>query len=67
MKALEAVLTSLANTGSVPHEYRPHALSGKWSGYLECHVRNDFLLIWLDKEEHVIKLTRLGSHAELFR
>lgn len=34
---------------------------------MECHVENDFLLIWIDKNEDLIKLIRLGSHSELFK
>ena len=26
-----------------------------------------FLLIWIDAQENIIKLTRLSSHSELFR
>lgn len=33
---------------------------------MECHIEDDWLLIWFDKEEDVIKLVRLGSHSELF-
>ena len=34
---------------------------------MECHVQNDFLLIWIDAASHQIKLVRLGSHSELFK
>ena len=33
---------------------------------MECHVEDDFLLIWIDEEANVIKLVRLGTHHELF-
>lgn len=33
---------------------------------MECHVENDTLLIWFDKENGIIELVRLGSHSELF-
>ena len=33
---------------------------------MECHIGSDFLLIWIDEKEDVIKLVRLGSHSELF-
>ena len=48
----------------VPKEFKPHMLSGDYAGHMECHVENDFLLIWIDDE--VVKLVRLGSHSELF-
>ena len=64
--ALELILNYLRKTGTVPKEYNPHPLIGNYKGYLECHVLNDFLLIWIDENEEVIKLVRLGSHSELF-
>lgn len=33
---------------------------------MECHIENDTLLIWYDKEQNVVELVRLGSHSELF-
>lgn len=64
--ALKLILNYLRKTGTVPQEYNPHPLIGNYKGYLECHVLNDFLLIWIDENEEVIKLVRLGSHSELF-
>lgn len=63
---LEEVLKHLQETGKVDEKYLPHVLSGNYKGFMECHVQNDFLLIWLDEAEQLIKLVRLGSHAELF-
>lgn len=68
-KKLEAVLNVLdllAETGIIPIEFNPHMLTGNWEGHMECHIQGDFLLIWLDAENDVIKLERLGSHSELF-
>ena len=64
--ALKEVLKHLKKNGSVPAEYKPHTLSGKLKGLLECHIEDDFLLIWIDEEANVIKLVRLGTHHELF-
>ena len=64
---LMRVLTFLKETGSVPEQYYPHILNGEYSGFMECHIENDFLLIWIDEESEQIRLTRLGSHSELFK
>ncbi len=64
---LKTVLTFLQQTGIIPEKYNPHKLTGDYSGFMECHVENDLLLIWLDEENNTIKLVRLGSHSELFR
>ena len=34
---------------------------------MECHIESDFLLIWMDEEEGIVELVRLGSHSELFK
>lgn len=65
--ALHTVIKHLIENGSVPSEYSPHPLKGEYKGALECHIKNDFLLIWIDKTEHIIKLIRIGSHSELFK
>lgn len=51
----------------IPKEYKPHLLKGEYSGHMECHIEDDFLLIWIDKNSNIIKLIRLGSHSELFK
>ena len=63
---LEAILKLLAQGLPVPEENRPHLLTGNYKGYMECHVENDTLLIWWDKETGIIKLVRFGTHSELF-
>lgn len=64
---LKKVLAILKESGIVPKEYKPHMLAGDYKGFMECHVENDLLLIWLDETENLIKLIRFGSHSELFR
>lgn len=63
---LEVLLKLLVNGQPIPAENKPHILTGNYRGYMECHVENDTLLIWWDKEEGIIKLVRFGSHSELF-
>lgn len=63
---VETVLKLLRDTGMVPMQYKPHMLTGNYSGCMECHIENDYLLIWMDEAEQIIKLLRLGSHSELF-
>ena len=52
---LKQVLLNLEENGVVPSEYYPHKLTGNYSGYMECHVENDMLLIWIDADENIIK------------
>ena len=64
---LLVVLQMLKETGTVTRKYKPHILAGKYNGFMECHVENDLLLIWLDEKKKVIKLVRIGTHSELFK
>ena len=66
IETLAKIVRLLAEGKEIPEEYNPHALKGNWKNYMECHIEDDSLLIWYDKEEGVIKLVRLGSHSELF-
>lgn len=61
------VLTYLQDSGTVPIHYDPHPLKGNYSSFMECHIESDFLLIWIDEKSNQIRLTRLGTHAELFK
>lgn len=66
LEALKEILVHLKESGTVPQEYKPHLLVGNYNRCIECHIQSDFLIIWIDETEDVIKLVRLGSHAELF-
>lgn len=61
------ILEYLKNEQPIPQKYSPHFLKGNYSGHMECHIEDDFLLIWLDPNTDLIKLVRLGSHSELFK
>lgn len=60
------ILHLLEHELEIPEEYKPHILTGDYSGCMECHIQGDFLLIWFDHETNEIDLVRLGSHSELF-
>jgi mRNA interferase YafQ len=66
IRALGEIIRHLEKDGRVPIENIPHKLHGIYEGCMECHVEDDFLLIWIDEETNTIKLMRLGTHHELF-
>ena len=66
IEKLEFILGLLQNELPIPEENKPHPLTGNYRGHIECHVENDTLLIWWDKESDIIKLVRFGTHSELF-
>ena len=53
---------------SLPEDYRDCNLSGNWSGFRECHIQPDLLLIYrIDDDILVLTLTRAETHNDLFR
>lgn len=67
MQLLYSVIESLANRKPLPEKLRDHSLTGSWSGYRECHIHPDWLLIYrVDGDVLVLTLARTGSHSDLF-
>lgn len=61
------ILEKLKNEIPIPVENKPHPLKGNYKGCMECHIEDDFLLIWIDETSDQIGILRLGSHSELFK
>ena len=66
VKTLMSIVEKLERGEFIPDEFYPHPLKGEWKNYMECHIDDDYLLIWVDKEKSIVRLVRLGSHSELF-
>ena len=63
----EAALRILVEEGSLPQNYKPHKLSGKYRGLWECHLQPDWLLIWFqDDDKLILQLIDTGTHSDLF-
>ena len=66
---LDYVIEELAVPNPLPEKYRDHSLVGNWSGYRECHVEANWLLIYdyetLDDGEKQLLLVRTGTHSDL--
>lgn len=64
---IEVVFELLREKGELPSKYKPHKLSGNYSNYWECHIKGDWLIIWLqDDLNKEIILERTGTHSDLF-
>ena len=64
---LETVVNILASGEPLPPQYRDHALAGNLTGLRDCHIENDWLLLYTIQDDVlVLTLTRTGSHADLF-
>lgn len=64
------LLQQIIDILKIPEQLSPknadHKLSGKYSGYRECHITPDWLLIYRQNGEELL-LYRTGTHADLFR
>ena len=64
---LENVIRMLADGETLPAKYRDHTLTGNYSGFRECHIAPDWLLIYEVREsELILVLSRTGTHSDLF-
>ena len=62
---LEQIIAGICETGTAPTQCHPHNLSGNWSGYSECHIESDWLLIYTVQIE-TVTFYRTGTHSDLF-
>lgn len=67
LSLLDEVVDNLRQGIALDYKYRDHILKGKFSGFHECHIKPDWLLIYLI-EDDILTLTLIdtGSHADLF-
>ena len=64
---LFAVIEKIANDEPLDPKHREHMLVGEYSGYWECHIEPDWLLVYEKFEDVlVLSLFRTGTHADLF-
>ncbi len=67
MQLIKDAIKLLAETGTLPAEYRSHKLSGQYEGCWECHIAPDWLMIWEQYDNELILLmTNTGTHSDLF-
>ncbi|GHV31439.1 hypothetical protein FACS1894177_06070 [Bacteroidia bacterium] len=67
LQKLLKVLIMIENEEELPKELKAHKLAGQYKDCMECHIEGDFLLIWFDENNDIIKILRLGSHSDLFK
>lgn len=65
-EVIRSVLVALVSDLPLDARFRDHDLCGNWAGYRECHLKPDLLLIYAKSNSDLLKLARLGSHAEIF-
>lgn len=49
----------------LPSEALDHSLKGNFKDFREFHISGDLLVIYI-VEKNILKLVRIGTHAQLF-
>ena len=65
---LDEVVDLLRQGRQLDEKYRDHGLTGDFAGFRECHVKPDWLLVYLI-ENDVLTLTLVdtGTHSDIFK
>lgn len=67
LEEIRHVINLLAKNEKLEARYRDHKLQGEYSGYRECHIKSDLLLVYQIREEQlVLVLIDVGTHSYLF-
>jgi mRNA interferase YafQ len=64
---LKTITSLIINEQPLPEHCRAHPLYGKWLGCTDCHVVNDWVLVYeIDLENRKVVFHRTGTHSDLF-
>ena len=68
VRVFREALGILLESGELPESYKPHKLRGKYAGLWECHLEDDWLLVWRQNNKRLtLVMTNTGTHDELFK
>ncbi len=66
-KEILCAIEILASGNKLDRGYCDHKLKGEFSGYRECHIQGDLLLIYkIENKELILVLVDIGTHSDLF-
>ncbi|MBR6422395.1 type II toxin-antitoxin system YafQ family toxin [bacterium] len=67
MSKLVHILNLLSTGVQLPDENRDHQLTGNLKDFRECHIENDWLLMYrIIEDKLVLSATATGTHSDLF-
>ena len=67
LEKLNKVVDKLASNIKLENKYRDHSLTGNYTGFRECQVEPDWLLVYrIYGNELILFLSRTGTHLDLF-
>ncbi len=59
-------LATLLDYDELPPQSRDHKLTGEYKGFREFHIGGDLLIVYVI-EDDILRLTRIGTHSQLFK
>ena len=66
MALLDNVILMLACGKTLPEQYNDHPLRGSRKGFKDCHIQNDWVLIYkMDNDILTLILFETGTHSDL--
>ncbi len=65
LKKIKAIMFDIICENPLPAKNSDHPLIGNYKGYRECHIEQDWLLIYMFKDNEV-RFVRNGTHSDLF-
>ena len=66
MELLYDIVLKLANGETLSPKNRDHPLQGDRRGYRDCHIKDDWILIYkIDKSILTLILSETGKHSDL--
>jgi mRNA interferase YafQ len=67
LEKLSAVVELLCEGNPLPKQYKDHPLAGDYSGFRDCHIEPDWVMIYrIENSQLQLILARTGTHADLF-
>jgi len=63
---LKVLMDLLIEDKTIDEKYLSHPLIGNWRGYCECHIKQNWLLIYKQNEK-TINFARVGTHQQSFK
>lgn len=68
LSLLDEVVDTLRQGKQFDSKYQDHELSGNFQGFRECHIKPDWLLIYLIENEILtLTLVDTGSHSDILK
>ena len=62
---LRVTMGRLIHRHRLERKQKDHLLKGEWVGYRECHLTDDWLLVYRIEGSDII-FARTGTHTDLF-